>query len=361
MHMDLVALDLGTSLRLRQGEPAWLGRGQLPGLEHRSISHTHLQCTARDRVVQRAAGKLVTLQRHGSTSTEVLQAGKAAQMRQGDTVHLLQTQSSLQAWYRLACDPPPAGDGCRRAASSRGTAMSTSSAEAAVPSTSLEAAVVELQPQLLAAPSSSRDAVRGCQAPPAKRRRTSSSSSDDGGSSGDGAAAAALAGPTIYVPPQQGQRAATQYQIWQRSVPAALQGRVTQDAACPTITHAMVAAPPGSSNASISATASSSMPPGVHWVTEQWLFASLEARSLQPEALYQPAAAAEPPGSSATGSGPSGGSSGRARAPAGITAQQLAEALAKVLAGQGRPRPPTLCRRHYRDGGSFSLLTYNIW
>jgi hypothetical protein len=98
------------------------------------------------------------------------------------------------------------------------------------------------------------------------------------------------------------------------------------------------------------------MPPGVHWVTEQWLFASIEARSLHPEYLYHPAATAAPLGIISTG-----GSSIRALATAGVTAQQLAKALAKALAGQGRPKPPPLCRRHYPDGSSFSLLTYNIW
>ena len=69
--MELVAREGGLGLRLGLRETACLGRGHdlLPGLGHPAISRTHLQCTAGDGVVQLVAGKQVTLQRQGCTST----------------------------------------------------------------------------------------------------------------------------------------------------------------------------------------------------------------------------------------------------------------------------------------------------
>jgi hypothetical protein len=133
--------------------------------------------------------------------------------------------------------------------------------------------------------------------PSAKRPRCdvgpSADASAGSGSCGGGSGAGALAGTAVFVPTAGLAHGARVFNLWQRSVPA-LGGTINQDADCAGLTHILVPQP-GSGWACLPASlqpGNAGTPPGLSYVTQQWLVDSLRQQQRQPEAQYLP----DPPG-----------------------------------------------------------------
>ena len=96
--------------------------------------------------------------------------------------------------------------------------------------------------------------------------------------------------------PQGLPHCATVLKSWQASVPA-LGGGITQDPACAAISHALVPQPGGgwASLPPCLRPGSPTAPPGLAYVTQQWVSASLRRQQRQAEGEHRPAAEAGAP------------------------------------------------------------------